>query len=206
MLRGKAFDDRAGCSLLVDVLRGGPYPVEVLAAFTVQEEIGLRGAQVVGQTLQPDVALILEGTTANDLPSLSPLADDETEINPTCCVGKGPTLTIQDASMIVNPKLLAFLKKTADGEKIPYQFKSTAGGGTMVAPFIHQGEACLPRSFRCHAATFTARRRCCCVKIMIGRCGWFRRRCEKLPRQIINRFKRLPDQDSHDKLCLLECD
>ncbi|MBE2184960.1 MAG: M20/M25/M40 family metallo-hydrolase [Anaerolineae bacterium] len=130
MLRGKAFDDRAGCSLLVDVLRGGPYPVEVLAAFTVQEEIGLRGAQVVGQTLQPDVALILEGTTANDLPSLSPLADDETEINPTCCVGKGPTLTIQDASMIVNPKLLAFLKKTAAGEEIPYQFKSTAGGGT----------------------------------------------------------------------------
>ncbi len=130
MLRGKAFDDRAGCSLLVDVLRGGPYPVEVLAAFTVQEEIGLRGAQVVGQTLQPDVALILEGTTANDLPSLAPSPDDETEVNPTCCVGKGPVLTIQDASMIVNPKLLAFLKKTADAEQIPYQFKSTTGGGT----------------------------------------------------------------------------
>ncbi len=130
MMRGKAFDDRAGCSLLVDVLRGGPYPVDVLAAFTVQEEIGLRGAQVVGQTLQPDVAFILEGTTANDLPNPTKLPDDESEANPTCRVGGGPALTILDASMIVNPKLLAFLRKTADAEKIPYQLKSTAGGGT----------------------------------------------------------------------------
>lgn len=130
MLRGKAFDDRAGCSLLVDVIRGGPYPVDVLAAFTVQEEIGLRGGQVVGQTLQPDVAFILEGTTANDVPNPTRLADDESEVNPTCSVGKGPALTILDASMIVNPKLLAFLRKTADAQKIPYQLKSTPGGGT----------------------------------------------------------------------------
>ncbi|MBC8100795.1 MAG: M42 family peptidase, partial [Armatimonadetes bacterium] len=66
LVRGKAFDDRVGCALLIDVLRGGPYPVDVLAAFTVQEEIGLRGATVAAQTLNPDVALALEGTTAHD--------------------------------------------------------------------------------------------------------------------------------------------
>ena len=73
MLRGKSFDDRVGCSLLIDVLQGDPYPVDVLAAFTVQEEIGLRGAKVAAQALNPDVAFVLEGTTANDLPN--PLAD-----------------------------------------------------------------------------------------------------------------------------------
>ncbi len=47
--RGKALDDRVGCALLVDILQGGPYPVDILAAFTVQEEIGVRGAKVAAQ-------------------------------------------------------------------------------------------------------------------------------------------------------------
>ncbi|HVU15154.1 MAG TPA: hypothetical protein VHD90_27965, partial [Phototrophicaceae bacterium] len=84
MLRGKAFDDRVGCSLLIDVLQGGPYPVDILAAFTVEEEIGLRGAKVAAQALNPDIAIILEGTTANDLPNPLAEPDDQRDINPTC--------------------------------------------------------------------------------------------------------------------------
>lgn len=132
MLRGKAFDDRVGCSLLVDILQDGPYPVDVLAAFTVQEEIGLRGALVAAQTLNPDVGFALEGTTANDIPN--PLAgpDDEegSNPNPTCRVGAGPVLTFMDRSMIVNPRLLAFLRETAEANGIPYQYKTQLGGGT----------------------------------------------------------------------------
>ncbi len=130
MLRGKSFDDRAGCSLLVDVLQGGPYPVDILAAFTVQEEIGLRGAKVAAQALNPDVAFVLEGTTANDIPNPMADADDGLDYNPTCSMQAGPVLSVMDRSMIVNPRLLGFLRATADAEGIPYQLKSQLGGGT----------------------------------------------------------------------------
>jgi len=129
-LRGKAFDDRAGCALLIDVLRGGPYPVDVLAAFTVQEEIGLRGAQVAAQTLTPAVAFVLEGTTAHDLPNPLAQADDETEINPTSRMRGGPVISVMDRSLIVPPKLVDLLRRTAEAAGIPYQYKTQLGGGT----------------------------------------------------------------------------
>lgn len=129
-LRGKAFDDRVGCSLLIDILKGGPYPVDVLAAFTVQEEIGLRGARVAAQRLLPDVAFALEGTTANDIPNPSADPDAENNPNPACRLGDGPALTVMDRSLIVPPHLLKFLRDTADKEKIPYQLKTMLGGGT----------------------------------------------------------------------------
>lgn len=130
MMRGKAFDDRAGCSLLVDVLQGGPYPVDILAAFTVQEEIGLRGAKVAAQRLDPDVALILEGTTAHDVPNPLATADDYYDTNPTCRVQGGPVISFMDYSMIVNPKLFAFFRDTAVTAGISHQFKTRLGGGT----------------------------------------------------------------------------
>jgi endoglucanase len=130
MLRGKSFDDRVGCSVLIDVLRGGPYAVDVLAAFTVQEEIGLRGAQVAAQTLQPDAAFVLEGTTANDLPDPHADQDRPLDVNPTCRVGRGPVLSIMDRSMIVDPRLLRFLRAAAEDHYIPYQLKTMPGGAT----------------------------------------------------------------------------
>jgi len=129
MRRGKAFDDRAGCSLLIDLLQES-YPVEILAAFTVQEEIGLRGSQVVAQTLQPDLALILEGTTANDLPDPLANGDERNTPNPTARVGAGPVLTVMDRSLIVPPRLFAFMRETAEAEGIPFQLKQQLGGGT----------------------------------------------------------------------------
>lgn len=129
-LRGKAFDDRVGCALLVELLQHAAYPVEILAAFTVQEEIGLRGATVAAQTLSPDMAFALEGTTAYDVPD--PLADpdEDEELNPTCRLGDGPVLTVMDRSLIVNPRLLAFIRATAEKHNIPYQLKTQVGGGT----------------------------------------------------------------------------
>ncbi|MFN8374845.1 MAG: M42 family metallopeptidase [Anaerolineae bacterium] len=131
VVRGKAFDDRVGCSLLIDVLQGGPYPVEVLAAFTVQEEIGLRGATVAAQTLKPDLAFVLEGTTAHDVPNPLVEPDDENRgANPTTRMGGGPALTFMDRSMITDPRMIGFLKATAEKHKIPYQVKTQLGGGT----------------------------------------------------------------------------
>ncbi len=143
VLRGKAFDDRVGCSLLIDLLQGEPYPVDVLAAFTVQEEVGLRGAKVAAQALNPDIAFVLEGTTAHDLPNPKAEADDDTDVNPTCIFGGGPALTVMDRSMIADPRLIKLLRETAEAEGIPYQFKTQLGGGTD-AGSIHLAGAGVP--------------------------------------------------------------
>jgi tetrahedral aminopeptidase len=143
MLRGKAFDDRAGCSLLIDVLQGDPYPVDVLAAFTVQEELGLRGAKVAAQTLKPDVALVLEGTTANDIPNPMADPDDTSELNPTCRQQAGPALSVMDSSMIAHVGLLNFMRQTAEEAGIPYQLKTMLGGGTDGGS-IHLSNAGVP--------------------------------------------------------------
>jgi putative aminopeptidase FrvX len=143
VVRGKAFDDRAGCSLLVDILQGGPYPVDVVAAFTVQEEIGLRGARVAAQTFNPDVAIALEGTTAHDVPNPMAEPDDEDEPNPACRMGAGPVLTVMDNSIITDPRVLRFLRQTAEESGIPYQIKTQPGGGTD-AGAIHMANGGAP--------------------------------------------------------------
>lgn len=129
-LRGKAFDNRVGCSILIDVLQGEPYPCDVLAAFTVQEEIGLRGAQVAAQALMPDAALVLEGTTAHDIPNPTADPDDNTAPNPATRLGAGPALTVMDRSLITDPRLLSYLKQIATQSGLPYQLKTQLGGGT----------------------------------------------------------------------------
>jgi tetrahedral aminopeptidase len=135
MVRGKAFDDRVGCALLIDILQGEPYPVDVAAAFTVQEEIGVRGAKVVSARLQPHVAFALEGTTAHDVPNADANPDDDTVTNPGCKLGAGPVLTVMDSGLIVPPKILQFLRNTAETNKIPYQLKTVRGGRTDAAIF-----------------------------------------------------------------------
>lgn len=139
--RGKAFDDRAGCAMLVDILANGPYAADVLAAFTTQEEVGLRGATVAARAFKPEVAFVLETTTAFDLPD--PTADPDdllTTANPVCEVGKGPALTLMDSRMVANPKLVNFLRDTANAHNIPYQLKTRLGGGTDAGAIHLQNE------------------------------------------------------------------
>ena len=131
IVRGKAFDDRVGCSILIDILQNGPYPVTVAATFSVQEEIGLRGAEIAAHRLNPDVAIVLEGTTAHDLPTPNMEIDaDDLPPNAGCKLGAGAVLTLMDASMVSDPRVLKFLRETADSNNIPYQFKTVRGGGT----------------------------------------------------------------------------
>ncbi|NPV68174.1 MAG: M42 family metallopeptidase [Anaerolineae bacterium] len=126
---GKAFDDRVGCAVLIELIQGEPLPFDVHVAFTVQEEVGLRGAQVAAQAIKPDVAFVLEGTTAHDLP---PVEEDPEapRTSPVTELGKGPALTLADNSVIVDRRLLNHLRETAEVEGIPYQYKQAAIGGT----------------------------------------------------------------------------
>jgi tetrahedral aminopeptidase len=143
LLKGKAFDDRAGCAVLVEILQGGPYPVDIVAAFTVQEEVGLRGARVLSRRFSPDVAFALEGSPANDIPDPSADPDDSTVPNPGAKLGSGPVITVMDASMITPPQLVRLLTNTAKDEGLPSQYKTALGGGTD-AGAIHMANGGVP--------------------------------------------------------------
>lgn len=126
---GKAFDDRIGCAVLIDLVQGEAFPFDLRVAFTVQEEVGLRGAQVAAQTIKPDVAFVLEATTAHDLPP-SDDDPDAPQVSPVTELGKGPAVTLADGSVIVDRRLLNHLRDTATAEDIPFQYKQGIVGGT----------------------------------------------------------------------------
>jgi endoglucanase len=123
LVKGKAFDDRAGCTVLVEILRGGRLPFDLHAAFTVQEEIGVRGARVAAYDAQPDAALILEGTTAHDLPS-------EKDVSPSTRLGAGPAVTVMDRTMLADRRLVDHVLATAKAVRVPWQLKQPGTGGT----------------------------------------------------------------------------
>ncbi|MBT9177175.1 MAG: putative aminopeptidase YsdC [Firmicutes bacterium] len=122
VVKGKSFDDRAGCAVLAEVLREN-YAFTLYGAFTVQEEIGLRGAGVAAYALEPDFAVVLEGTTCNDLPS--------SEEHGYCTsLGGGPAITVMDASVVSDRRMIRELERLARENDIPVQFKRSITGGT----------------------------------------------------------------------------
>lgn len=127
MLMGKAWDNRASCGLMVEVLKqlvGLPHPNTIYGAGTVQEEVGIRGAQTAGNLIKPNVGLILDISVATDMPGLE--GDKVTPV----VLGEGPVLTVYDSSMMPNEKLIDLIIDTADQEEIPLQFAVVARGGT----------------------------------------------------------------------------
>ena len=120
--KGKAFDDRAGCAVLTELLTED-YAVDLWAVFTAQEEVGLRGARVAAFRVKPDVAFALEGTICDDLPK------DE-DVSPVTQVGKGPAISFMDNSVIADRRLVRLLMRVAEENSIPYQFKRAVAGGT----------------------------------------------------------------------------
>ena len=137
LVKGKAFDNRAGCALLIELLKGD-YPIDLIAVFTVQEEIGLRGARVAAYAANPDLAFILECTAADDLPRTD---EDADEGYPR--LGNGPAITVMDRSFIADRRLVDLLIETATVEKLPYQFKRPGIGGTD-AGAIHLAREGIP--------------------------------------------------------------
>jgi len=124
ILAGKAFDDRAGCALLIEAMKDlDGFPCTLFGSGTVQEEVGLRGARTVTDVIDPDVAIILEGAPAAD--TYGGDIEDRQGI-----LGDGVQIRLFDPTMIANPGLARFMIDTAEAEGIPYQLLVRDKGGT----------------------------------------------------------------------------
>jgi len=121
---GKAFDDRIGCYVLIELIKKSmDLPVNLVCVFSIQEEVGVRGAKALSHVLDGDYAIALECTAAADTPGVA-----EHEVSTS--LGKGPALTIADKLMISDPKLLRRVAEVAGRYNIPYQYKGRMVGGT----------------------------------------------------------------------------
>ncbi len=138
-IRGKALDDRIGVAILIELLKNAPQNIDLLLAFTVQEEIGSRGAGVAAYGFDPDIAFAIDSTPANDLPSW----DGSENVAYNTRLGAGPALYIADRGLLSDPRLLRHLIATAEAHKIPYQIRQPGGGGTD-AGAIHMRRAGIP--------------------------------------------------------------
>lgn len=121
----KAWDDRIGCVMIVEVLRKlarAKLPNAVYGVGTVQEEVGIRGAVTSGRRIDPDVCLALEVNVAQDIPG-SPDGSPEK-------LGAGVSICVYDATLIPNTKLRDLVAGVAESKKIPYHFSAIPFGGT----------------------------------------------------------------------------
>lgn len=138
-LVGKALDDRLGVATLIELVKHAPENIELLAAFTVQEENGLRGARVAAYSMQPDLAFVLDSTPANDLP----VWDDEENSRYNVRLNHGPAIYRLDAYTLSDPRLIDYLAKIGDEYEIPYQYRQPGKGGTD-AGSIHKQRGGIP--------------------------------------------------------------
>ena len=138
LMIGKGFDCRMGCASILhtlDNVKGKDLKVDVTAAWSVQEEMGTRGASVTCQTVKPDLAIVFEGCPA-----------DDTVVEPymiQTAIHKGPMLRHIDARMITNPRYQRFALNLAEELGIPVQESVRTGGSTNGAP-IHLSNMGVP--------------------------------------------------------------
>ncbi|MDD3335834.1 MAG: M20/M25/M40 family metallo-hydrolase [Eubacteriales bacterium] len=121
MLLCKAADDRVGCYNLLRLLHAKT-KYDTHFVFTCQEEVGCRGATGAAFRLQPDIALVLEGTTANDM-------GDIPEAQRVCLAGKGVAISFMDNASIAHPALFQEMMALAEASGIPHQVKMSVSGG-----------------------------------------------------------------------------
>lgn len=122
MFKAKAIDDRIGCAVLIRLLQED-LPVDCTFVFTVQEEVGTRGAFGAAFSVSPEIALVLEGTTAADLPGVPPHQR-------VCAPGKGPVIPFMDGGTIYDRDLCRLLIDLCEQEGIRWQTKEYISGGT----------------------------------------------------------------------------
>jgi endoglucanase len=138
-IMSKSIDDRIGVAILIELLKHAPKDIELCLAFSVQEEIGLRGAKVAAHYFEPDLAIAVDSTPARDLPQY----EGGENFTYNTRLGFGPAIYMANSSTIDDPRLVRFLAETAEREKIPYQFRQPGGGGTN-AGAIQQSRAGVP--------------------------------------------------------------
>jgi tetrahedral aminopeptidase len=137
---GKAFDDRAGCTIglsVMEALSKEKPKMSVVFAFTVQEELGMRGAEVASKHVNPDLAIALETTVAADVPDTRP-RDWITQI------GLGPSIRVMDSSMVAQRVMVNYLRETAEKNNIPHQMQLAKAGGTDAGKIHLSGASGVP--------------------------------------------------------------
>ena len=128
-IMSKSIDNRVGVATLIELVKSAPSNIDLYAAFTVQEEIGLRGAKVAAHYFNPDLAIVIDSTPANDLPMQR--EGENTFYNTR--LGYGPAIYLANPSALDDPRLIRFITDTAEKGKIPFQFRQPGGGGTDAA-------------------------------------------------------------------------
>jgi len=141
---GKALDNRVGVLVLIETLRRMKTSMTIYAVFTVQEEIGLKGAKVSAFALNPDVAIATDVTIPGDHPGVS-----KKEASPE--MGKGPVLVIASASgrgLLADNRLITWLRSAGDKMRIPYQLEVGDGGNTdaSIINLVRDGIPSIPLS------------------------------------------------------------
>lgn len=121
-LVSKAMDDRIGAAVLIETLRQLKYsPHQVFYVFSVQEEVGLRGATTAAYGIDPDIGIALDVTLSGDTPK---------GIKMDVGLGKGPAIKVRDSGMFSDPQIVNWMVETAERNKLPYQLEVLEGGTT----------------------------------------------------------------------------
>ncbi|HTX89875.1 MAG TPA: M42 family metallopeptidase [Anaerolineales bacterium] len=121
-LVAKSMDDRIGCVVLVETLRAlKKSPHEIYFVFTTQEEVGTRGATTSAFGVDPDLGLAVDVTGTGDTPKSSKME---------VALGKGPAIKVKDSGMLSDPRVVAWMARTAEKAHLPYQREVLEGGTT----------------------------------------------------------------------------
>ncbi len=126
-LTSKTMDDRIGCAVQIEVMRalqGKTIPNDVAFVFSVQEEVGLRGARTAAYSVDPLIGIAIDVTRTGDTPK---------GVVMDVSLGKGPAIKIKDSGMLASPEVVDLMEKTAKRAKVPYQREVLAGGTTDAA-------------------------------------------------------------------------
>jgi endoglucanase len=132
---GKALDDRVCLYALVEAAKRADPAVTVHYAATVQEEVGLRGARALGVDLDPNLAVALDVTVANDIPQIEEEGDYVTRL------GEGAAIKVKDGSVITSPRVHRRMRDVAESRSIRHQLEVLPSGGTDTAGFQTEGGA-----------------------------------------------------------------
>lgn len=133
-IKSKALDDRIGCYVLIQMLLSD-LEYDSWFVFCVMEEIGCKGSSAAAYELKPDIAFVIEGTTAADIDG----TEDDSKV---CFVGKGPVISFADRGTMYDPIYVKKLTSIADNSSIPWQYKSFVSGGNDARSYQRVAGGC----------------------------------------------------------------
>ena len=134
-VKAKAIDDRIGCAVMLELLKND-LPYDTYFAFVVAEEIGSRGATVAGRRIQPGCVMVIEGTTAADMPDVAPHKQ-------SCRQRQGAVVSLMDSDTVYSREFREKMLKAADEKGVKWQYRKSANGGTDAGVGTTSGPAAL---------------------------------------------------------------